>query len=189
MYTLDYTSNGPQVLTFGLPEEEHGRETEEAPVDEPLEEDSIIELADALGIPVEESESPTLSEAGASDHSSMESTIIENDPGHPPNELLFHAQMYLAGQRFGISSLCDIAKIKLSKRLKLGPWQAEMIPCIREIYRQGSPAGMDATNAGSLKDGIVQSARCRFRALKMVEGWDDLVIDFPEFAAALLKRF
>jgi hypothetical protein len=39
-----------------------------------------------------------------------------------------------------------------------------------------------------LRDDLIKSTRARFRVLKTGEGWNDLVLDFPEFAAELLKQ-
>jgi hypothetical protein len=88
----------------------------------------------------------------------------------------------MAARLFGIPALCDISKEKFQKRLKAESWKTEMIGCIREIYAQGDP---DTSELGEI---IVKSTRSRFRTLKTMNGWNDLVLDYPEFAAEILRR-
>lgn len=123
--------------------------------------------------------------ADTPDRSSTESVCSarQSDPSDHPNELFFHFQAYMAAQRFGIDALCHVASDKLKKRLRSGPWKVEMIPCIREVYRHGN-----STKFADLKEEIVKSARARFRDLKSSEGWDNLIMESPEFGAELLRR-
>lgn len=191
LYTLDYNASGEQFLTFGLP---HDDTAEEEGDDGHSTPDSFSQLdldissnIDDEGEASEDGEgSPITSAADTVANFPCEqrksvSPIV--DPSEHPNELVFHTQMYLASKRFGIESLCYIAKEKFEKRLRVGPWKREMVGCIREIYRNG-----DCGKMNPLKEDIVRSARSRFRLLKTSEGWDELIIDSPEFAAELLRR-
>jgi hypothetical protein len=183
LYTLDYTANGPPLLKFGLPHEDKDSNEVAKPAEQTLldlaieDNSSIISTDDIESLGTTEVETPNTSSNGSA------RAVRPQDPGEPPNELVFHTQTYLAGQRFGIASLCAIAKEKFEKRLKSDHWNTEMISCIREAYRHGNNPKL-----AELKETIVKSARSRFRVLKTSQGWDDLVIDFPEFAAELLKR-
>ncbi|KAF2648409.1 hypothetical protein K491DRAFT_784082 [Lophiostoma macrostomum CBS 122681] len=182
LYTLDYSPSGEQVLKFGLPHEEildddtHDCGPHPPPAlgthDEPsvLSDDGIESQGSGFDTP-------------ASSHAQSAETVTAHDLGKESNELLFHLLMYLAGQKFGIRALRDVSRDKFEKRLRTGPWKEEMIDCIRMVYAQRNNSKVEG-----LKEDIVKSARARFRILKTSVGWDDLVIDYPEFAAELLNR-
>jgi hypothetical protein len=189
LYTLDYKAGGEQVLTFGLPHDDTAEDQREDG-ESTLSSFSQLDVEDSSVIDDEEESedgvlSVNMSTADTVGYSSAElrKAASSVDPSEPPNELVFHTQMCLASQRFGIHSLRNIAQEKFEKRLRTGPWKTEMIGCIREIYRYGN-----WENSSTLKEDILRSARSRFRLLKTSEGWDELVVDFPEFAAELLRR-
>lgn len=177
-------ANGPQILTFGLPQvsEDEDTETEVSTIHslsklDVEEEPSVIFEDDARSVATSVIDTP------ASTASTSRTSTPVLDPGESPNELVFHTRMYIAAQRFGIVSLCDTAKEKFEKRLRTGPWNVEMLACIREVYKYGN-----GLKISSLKDEVVKFARQRFRVLKGCEGWDELVLEFPMFAKELLRR-
>lgn len=187
LYTLDYAANGQQVLKFGLPQEvveDNPKDSNNFPLskldisNDPSDEPSVLSDDD-----VESFASSAVDTPEAFSEASSRTATLPQDPSETPNELVFHSQMYVAGKRFGISSLCDIAKDKFAKRLRCGPWNEEMLACIREVYRHG-----DDPKLTILKEDMVRSARLRFKALKTRKEWEELVIDFPQFAAELLRR-
>lgn len=185
LYTLDYSSSGQQALTFGLPEEvtteddtHHDQHDEDHFHAE--EEPSVASEPDVESMATSPAVARTPSQS--SNHSSH-TERCHVDPGDTRNELVFHVQMCAAGHQLGIASLCDIAQEKLNKRLHSGNWRQEMVGCIRELYKHGNGGKLSG-----LRESVVKSARSRFRALKACEGWDDLIIDFPEFAAEMLRR-
>ncbi|KAF2251432.1 hypothetical protein BU26DRAFT_563369 [Trematosphaeria pertusa] len=186
LYTLDYNASGPQALTFGLPQELTGGDDDGPTVDGVEELDNEDDTCVVSAAEVESVATPTAGDATPSPSASCHSSHVSRlsgDAGERQNELVFHVQMYSAGHRFGIASLRDVAKDKFGKRLVSGPWNDEMIDCIREVYRQGNDARL-----ADLREMVVKWARSRFRALKIREEWDDLIIEFPEFAAEMLRR-
>jgi hypothetical protein len=182
MYILDYSANREQVLKFGLPHEELLDDDTSLYYPHPppaLENHDELLVSNDDGMESFKSHPNT---PAASETQSAE-TAVEQSPEDETNELLFHLRMYLAGQMFGIQPLCDVAKDKSEKRLSRGPWKEEMVACIRVVYAHGSNLKADG-----LKEDIVKSARGRFRTLKTSVGWEDLLIDCPEFAAKMLNR-
>jgi hypothetical protein len=190
LYTLDYKSDGPQQLSFGLPsqleDDEHGEEddTDKDGKHEDLDstETESLRLTDDDACSANSLLTPTGSGERDSRSSPRVSSSATTDPGQPHNELVFHAQVYMAAKYFGIPPLCDISKEKFQKRLRAESWKTEMIGCIREIYAQANPG------TSELAAIIAASTRSRFRTLKTMDGWNDLVLDFPEFAAEILRR-
>ncbi|OCK85221.1 hypothetical protein K432DRAFT_343511 [Lepidopterella palustris CBS 459.81] len=195
LYTLDYADSGPQ-LSFGLPQDQTSlfshnsddpaHDAEVAHSDDEATNSIIHQSDETVPHPASSRDnSPLLTPATttASHDSASTRRAYESDPSSHPNELVFHVQMLLAGQRFGIPPLCEVAKVKFEKRLRCESWKTELLPCIREAYRQ---QGNASTNG--LKDTVVKTAKSRFRFLKEAEGWDALVMDFPEFAADMLRH-
>lgn len=181
LYTLDYSANGVQTLRFGLPQDESANQDPDK-----VNQHSIATLgleADTSTFGDNSVDSTTAASIMTPEYSSdVISTKHNNpDPSEAANELVFHAKVCMAGQRFGIISLYEVAKHKFDMRLRSGPWHREMVPCIREVYRQGD------VPMGSLKEDMVRFAQSRFRDLKACGGFDELVLDFPGFAADLLK--
>ena len=95
-----------------------------------------------------------------------------------------HAKMCLAGHRFGIPPLLEVAKEKFEKRLRSETWKAEMLPCIHEIERQQG----SCDTIRELKGSLLKSAKRRFRDLKQMDGLKKMVVDCPEFASELMKN-
>jgi len=191
LYTLDYSADGHQTIAFGLPKEvdDEDEDHQEGAVqgcsdDIQNDEGSAIDVgADIESIDTFIAGNATPSRT--SSRLSTQATQCPSDPSELRNDLVFHVQMCAAGHRFGIASLCDVAKEKLEKRIAsvVRVQGTELIGCIREVYRQGHGGKL-----GVLREVVVKSARSRFRVLKTCEGWDDLIIDVPEFAAEMLRR-
>ncbi|KAF2868246.1 hypothetical protein BDV95DRAFT_610209 [Massariosphaeria phaeospora] len=183
LYTLDYTAGGLQTLSFGLPAAEYDAYED---ADSAIDDFGDLKIENEPSLMSDDSaESVATASLDTPDRSfSASSTLtFRPDPATMPNELVFHVQTYVAAQCFGITSLQDVARDKFEKRLRCGPWSLEMISCIREVYRQGSTCMLVC-----LKEDILKVAKARFRVLKNCEGWNDLVFDFPEFAADILRR-
>ncbi|KAF2676503.1 hypothetical protein K458DRAFT_182134 [Lentithecium fluviatile CBS 122367] len=186
LYTLDYSADGQQALKFGLPKEvvdgdEEGQASIGAGGANDDEESAVDTGVEVESLPTFTQGDPTPSRS-ASRHSSH-ATKTPSDPGERKNELVFHVQVCAAGHRFGIAALCDVVTEKINKRLNTGPWNDEMIDCIREVYRYGNNGKL-----AKLREAVVKTARTRFRVLKACNGWDDLIVDSPEFAAEMLRR-
>jgi hypothetical protein len=186
LYTLDYAASGSQALVFGLPQEEQTEDVEREDDETRRSVSKFDFLGDGEDYSTRDDE---FTEDAATEiptpppTSDTECERETPDPGEAANELVFHAQVYLAAQQFRIAALGEIAREKFNKRLRSGPWGIEMSGCIREVYRHAH----DPT-IGALRDDLIKSTRARFRVLKTGEGWNDLVLDFPEFAAELLKQ-
>ena len=191
LYTLDYVSNGPQLLSFGLPQPHHDDEGIDPHEEDPSEKRSYNSYGvpldldnddDGSGSTANSVDTPQDTQTHQTRSSTRQSTPPP-DPGQPHNELVFHLHVYMAGKFFGIPALCEVAQTKFEKQLRCEAWKTEMILCIRELYGHH-----DQSQISVLRGIIATSARSRFRILKGLPGWDDLVLDFPEFAAEMLRR-
>lgn len=199
LYTLDYSPDGPSI-SFGLPHDRdsiHSQDsvTTESPFSHDFnasdnfseishprsledEDDGVRASTSTTALPTSEAtvdQSPRASSTAA--------TLHDNDPGTHPNALTLHSQLFLAAHRFGIPPLANIAKDKFNKALHSSTSTADLISCIREVYRQQS----HNSSACTLKSDVVKVCRSRFRKLKEEEGWEGLIIEFPEFAADILR--
>jgi hypothetical protein len=190
LYTLDYSADGHQTLAFGLPKEVVDEDDDHQDVVVPTWSDNIDDNDDGSAIDlrgdVDSLDTLTqdnLTPSRTTNYLSSQATHCHSDPGERRNELVFHVQICAAGQRFGIASLCDVAKEKLATRLTSMVRGTEFIGCIREVYRHGNGGKL-----AELREMVIKSARSRFRVLKTCEGWDALIIDVPEFAAEMLRR-
>ncbi|OCK94607.1 uncharacterized protein K441DRAFT_560365 [Cenococcum geophilum 1.58] len=196
LYTLDYADSGPQ-LSFGLPHDrsslfshDSGAEGHAPP---PPEDGCQGSISSPTPAESENESRPATSREGsplptpAASSSSPDNTsthTVHADPGSQPNELVLHAKMCLAGHRFGIPPLLEVAKEKFEKRLRSETWKAEMLPCIHEIERQQG----SCDTIRELKDSLLKSAKRRFRDLKQMDGLKEMVMDCPEFASELMKN-
>jgi hypothetical protein len=180
LYTMDYNPSGPQALTFGKPKCEENDMTMRNGGRASTGNSRNIE-ANTSAHEVDESMA-TMSVGNPTPSGTWTSHTTGNlhGPDEVPNELVFHVHMCAAGQYFGIESLSDVAEERLTERLSTGPWTTEMVECIRAVYRKGTTGKLAA-----MREAVVESAMSRFRILKTSEGWDDLVGEFPEFAAEI----
>ncbi|PVH96821.1 hypothetical protein DM02DRAFT_102746 [Periconia macrospinosa] len=176
LYTLDYKAVGKQCLTFGVPEE--------------VEEESDDHIASGVHTPETSTPSPNESEIGSIDLDDIKRetpTSTSEGRGELPqtnNQLIFHVLVLDAAHKLAIEALVDVAKQKFVTRLRAVQATPELIDCLRHLY--------GVSNRESLlevKELATQRAKANFRTLRTFQGWNDLVMDFPEFGAEMLKRF
>ncbi|KAF2807284.1 uncharacterized protein BDZ99DRAFT_500528 [Mytilinidion resinicola] len=202
LYTLDYGPDGPS-LSFGLPHDQSSIHSEGSTATDVrlaspspdidgvdifsiLSDDQDTDYEEGVRTPTSSwrPQSSTPFADGSPQSASTDQTLHDDgDPGTHPNALTLHCQIYLAAHRFGIAPLAEISKDKFTKALRDNNSSADLIPCIREVYRQQS----SNPTASTLKQDVIKAARSRFRKLKEEEGWEALVIEFPEFAADMLR--
>ncbi|KAF2492698.1 hypothetical protein BU16DRAFT_529000 [Lophium mytilinum] len=202
LYTLDYGPDGPN-LSFGLPQDQssihsEGSTATDVHLESPsadidgsdifsmISNDQDTEYEEGIRTPTLSSplQPPTASVDGSPHSASTDQTLHGNaDPGTNPNSLTLHCQIYLAAHRFGVPPLAEIAKDKFTKALRNNNSAMDLLPCIREVYRQQS----NNPSAFTLKQDVIKAARSRFRKLKEEEGWEALLMEFPEFAADMLR--
>jgi hypothetical protein len=195
LYTLDYGPDGPDI-SFGLPHDQDSIHSQEsATPNSPFSAHDLnaSDIFSEISHPHDGVRTPTSTaplqppEATPNQSPCASSTTPtlhdDDDPGTQPNALTLQCQIYLASHRFGIPPLSDIAREKFNKALRTSTSVADLIPCIREVYRQQS----HNSSACTLKDEVIKASRSRFRKLKDEEGWEGLVMEFPEFAADMLR--
>ena len=196
LYTLDYADSGPQ-LSFGLPHDQSSLFSHDSDAGghapPPPEEEFRGCISSPAPAESENESRPATSREGSplptppassSSPDNASTHTVHADPGSQPNELVLHAKMCLAGHRFGIPPLLEVAREKFEKRLRSEKWKAEMLPCIHEIERQQG----SCDTIRELKGSLLKSAKRRFRDLKQMDGLKKMVVDCPEFASELMKN-
>ncbi|ORY17316.1 hypothetical protein BCR34DRAFT_597107 [Clohesyomyces aquaticus] len=209
LYTLDYVSSGPQVLTFGLPEDEAVESDVESDCgEEERAQQDDGDKEDEDDAEMSESEFDTFSDLGAVRSSTPPQMMVtrmisptprssstrsfqiamatrgspgsEQDPSEAPNELLFHFQVYRAAVLLDITSLQDVAKEKFKRYL--GRSNEGILACIQEAYREGN----EGEAFKDIRKEVMAEGK-RMRTYKK-QGWNDLVRSVPGFAADMLQR-
>ncbi|KAI9742036.1 MAG: hypothetical protein M1834_000426 [Cirrosporium novae-zelandiae] len=181
LYTLNYTDPASQPPAFSpqrdrknsvlSQDSKNSQKTETAPPEVWAFSENQSTTISSISVPT-----PSTTSAG----SATLSPTGDTSSGSHSNELIFHALVYLAGWRFGIESLADVAREKFENRIRSEAWKEELIPCIRVVYRHNN-------EAGRLKEQILKTAKNKFRILKTSPGFDELVMEFPSFAGDLLR--
>ncbi|OCL04398.1 hypothetical protein AOQ84DRAFT_380628 [Glonium stellatum] len=194
LYTLDYADSGPQ-FSFGLPYDQSSlfsrdsdtSDTADAvpqpPEDEGTPSSTPTETTYDSHATMSREDSPLLTPTASPPPENASAHTAHADPGSQANELLLHAKMCLAGHRFGIPPLLEVAKEKFERQLKADTWKAEMLPCIYVVERHQGSHGI----VQELRVSLLKSAKRRWGELKQMTELKKLIVECPEFMANLMK--